>query len=289
MRSMIIVMFELISLVSLQAQDFASIEYCNDRFLNIEEGLSGLQRHGFSSRGDTLAVIDNDSIFLYDIISKREIAANELPFILDSETKLGGVVDFIGGKLVVFQVYFSTPDTTSIKFAVFNEKLNVIETSKVVCGEYIFLSGFVGRIKLKDENLVMQDYWNNKEELFINKYSGEYCYNEYDRKASYHNRIGFENTSNTTFSYVNRILDNGLIIKNAISFYNYNVAFCENKDNECELVLLESTEHTILDKAYSNYDCSAVKLFDSGFSWFKDGCFYQIVMPQDKMFFKVEN
>ncbi len=274
MRDIVNIILGLLSLMTSQAQDITTNEYSNCRFLNIEEGLSGLQRHSFSSNGDTLAVIDNDSIFLYDIIKKHEITANELPFELDSETRFGGVVDFVGDKLVVYQVYFSTPDITSIEFAVFDEELNMVETSKIICGEYIFLSGFVGRIKMRNKELCFEDYGRNKEELIINKCTGKYHYIEHDRKVIYHNINGF---NNTTSNYKGVVFDDKLVIDNIISFYNYTIAFCENEDNECKLVLLEKSEHIVLDKTYSNcYDCGIVKLFDSGFSWIKDGCFFQV-------------
>jgi hypothetical protein len=280
MKIVLIALLELLIFTALKGQNITERKYGNDRFHTFENGLSSLQRHCFSKNGDTLVVINHDSLFVFNVMKRTEVQTLKLPFTLDADLKLGGIVDFYESKIVVLQVYFSEP-SCYIKYVVFDETLKQIETSKINCNEWIFLTGFAGRIKLKNKELRLQDYGRNKEELFIDKCSGEYSYIEHDRKSIYHNITEFEDKDTQSLVFTGKVLDNGLVVKNVISFYKSNVAFCENKDKECALVLLGGAEHTLLDITYSNYDCSAVKLFDSGFSWFKDGCFYNVVLPSN--------
>jgi hypothetical protein len=286
MRSIIIVIFELIIQVSLQAQDFTTIQYCNNKFLNIEEGLSALQRHCFSSNGDTLVVINRDSIFIFDFVAKKELRSKKLPFSLDDDAKFGGLVDFVNGSLIALQIHPAEP-CCDLRFVIYNKDLEIIKSSTTKTQEWITITNFLGRIRIIDDNLVFDDMVSTKEALFVNMCTGEQRYEYYKRSSIYDAAVFGQSFNTINFMDLRKVIGDSLSVESAVGFNKNIVAFCEDKSNsQCKYVLVDKSKNEIFNIVNVNDDCSAVKLFDSGFSWFKDGCFYQVIMPQDKRLLK---
>lgn len=273
MRRLVFLLSMLAGLISVYSQSL-EINVCKYKEIASSRMmlLSGLQRHSFSSTGDTLALITTDTLFLFNTKTSAEISSVPLPFQLDTDVELGSLVDILNDSIVVMQIY-PKENHSIINMILYNNKLKMIDSVEIITDEWIFITGFEGKIRMNRSSLIFDEYNRNQESFVISKKTEFSRYVSHDRNVVYDVIKGFNSDHRKYIEIQKTLTDRDLELKYVIRVSGNFVVFCAEKSNIeiYRVLLVDEISFKILDDIKITKIYGSVRVFDTGFSWFSEG------------------